>query len=324
MPHAIQFAQHGGPEVLELKERSLGPVGAGEVRMRMVAVGLNFIDVYHRSGLYPQPLPSGLGLEGAGVIEAVGEGVTGLAIGDRVATGWGPIGTYASHRVVPASSVIGLPDGVDERTAAAVMLKGCTVEYLVQRVFKVQPGQFVLWHAAAGGVGLIAGQWLKAIGAVGIGTAGGPEKCALAKGYGYSHVIDYRAEDVVARVKEITNGKGCAVVYDSVGKDTWDISLKSCAPRGTIASFGNASGPVDGVNLGVLAQHGGLFVTRPSLFHYYGDPAERAAGCAALFDKLASGAIRPRIDQTYPLADAAQAHRDLEARRTTGSSLLLP
>jgi NADPH:quinone reductase len=324
MPHAIRVAQPGGPDVLKLEPISLAAPGPGEVLMRVEAVGLNFIDVYHRTGLYPLPLPTGIGLEAAGVIEAVGPDVTSLAVGDAVATGWGPIGTYASHRVVPAASLVRLPEGIDPRTAAAAILKGCTVEYLVQRVFPVKPGQTVLWHAAAGGVGLIAGQWLKSTGAIAIGTAGGPEKCALAAAHGYTHVIDYLKEDVVARVKEITGGKGCAAVYDSVGKDSWEISLKACAPRGTIASFGNASGPVEGVNLGVLSAHGGLFVTRPSIFHYYGDPAEKAAGCAALFDRLADGRIKPRIDQTYALADAAQAHRDLEARRTTGSSLLIP
>lgn len=324
MPHAIRIEESGGPEVLRWVSVDLADPGPGEVRMRVTAAGLNFTDVYHRTGLYPVPRPSGLGLEAAGVVEAVGPGVDTLEPGDRVATGWGPIGCYATHRNAPAVSLVRLPDGIDDRTAAAVMLKGCTVEYLVQRTFKVEPGQFVLWHAAAGGVGLIAGQWLHAIRAVAIGTAGGADKCALAAAYGYDHVIDYKSENVVERVKEITGGKGCAVVYDGVGKEMWQTSLACCAPRGLIASFGNASGPVEGVNLGVLGQHGGLYVTRPSLFHYYVDPAERAAGCQALMDKLASGAIMPRIDQTYPMAQAAQAHRDLEARRTTGSSLLLP
>jgi NADPH2:quinone reductase len=324
MAHRIVITQPGGPEAMQLEEVDVGAPGPGMVRLRQTAIGLNFIDVYHRTGLYPQPLPTGLGLEAAGVVEAVGDGVEALAIGDRVAGCWGPIGAYATHRIAPADKLVRLPEGVADAVAAAAMLKGCTVEYLVQRTFRVEPGMTVLWHAAAGGVGLIAGQWLAAMGVTAIGTVGSAAKVALAKAHGYAHVIDASTDDVVARVKEFTGGRGCPVVYDSVGASTWDISVACTAPRGLIASFGNASGPVPPVNLGQLAAGGGLFVTRPSLFHYYGTRPELEQGCADLFARIADGRITIRIDQRYALADIAQAHRDLEARRTTGSTVILP
>lgn len=324
MAQRIVMHQTGGPDVMQVESFTPAPPGPGDVLLRQSAIGLNFIDVYHRSGLYPVALPSGLGLEAAGVVEAVGEGVTGLAVGDRVAGCWGPIGAYASHRVMPATALVKLPDDVSDRVAAAAMLKGCTVEYLVQRTFRVAPGMTVLWHAAAGGVGLIAGQWLAAMGVTAIGTVGSDEKAALARAHGYAHVINYSHEDVVARVREITDGRGVPVVYDSVGAATWDMSVACCAPRGLIASFGNASGPVPPVNLAQLAAGGGLYVTRPSLFHYYSTRQDIEQGTADLFARLGDGRIAIRIDQSYSLTDAEQAHRDLEARRTTGSTVLLP
>jgi NADPH:quinone reductase len=320
----VIFTRTGGPDVLELDHSDPGDPGPGQLRIRQQAIGLNYIDTYHRTGLYPVPLPSGIGLEAAGVVEAVGEGVSHFAPGDPVGGCWGPIGAYADVRLVPASAMIKLPEGVSSELAAALLLKGCTAEYLIRRTYPVQPGDWVLVHAAAGGVGLIIGQWLSALGARAIGTAGGPEKCALASANGYEHVIDYRAEDVAARVAEVTDGAKCAVVYDGVGKDTWAASLDSCRLRGTIVSFGNASGPVNGVDLGTLAAKGGLYVTRPSLFHYYTDPAERAAGCAALFAAVAAGQIKVHIAQRFALQDAAAAHRALETRQTTGSTLLMP
>jgi NADPH:quinone reductase len=320
---AIRMESTGSPDVMTVTTQEVGVPGPGDIRVRHEAVGLNYIDTYHRSGLYPVPLPSGLGLEAAGVVEAVGEGVTTLQPGDRVAYCWGPIGAYAGARVMPAAQVVKLPEGIDPRTAAALMLKGCTAEYLIRRIGQVQPGDWVLFPAAAGGVGLIAGQWLKAIGAHAIGVVSTQAKADLAKANGYGHVL-VGYDGIADHVRALTGGRGVDVAIDGVGKDTWEASLASLRSRGMMISFGNASGPVPPFDIGTLAAKGGLFLTRPSLFHYYADPAERADGCAALFARVLAGDIKISIDQTYPLADAAQAHRDLEARRTTGSTLLLP
>ena len=319
--HAFRFAKTGGPEVLEWQEVELGKPGAGEGLVRNHAVGLNYIDTYHRSGLYPLPLPSGIGLEGAGVVEDVGDGVTNVKVGDRVSYGTGPLGAYAEARIMPAANVLKLPDAIPFETGAAMMLKGMTVEYLLHRTFEVQGGQTVLFQAAAGGVGLIAGQWLKALGVTAIGTAGGAEKCALAKANGYAHVIDYTKEDVAKRVRELTDGKGVPVVYDSVGKSTWEGSLDCLSPRGLMVTFGNASGPVDGVNLGILGAKGSLYVTRPSLMAYTGTREELELSAGRLFAMVSSGKVELKVNQTYPLAEAAQAHRDLESRKTTGSTV---
>ncbi|MEP9361058.1 quinone oxidoreductase [Sphingomonas sp. KR3-1] len=313
----------GGPEVIQWADVELPPPGPGEVRMRNRAVGLNFIDTYHRSGLYPVPLPSGLGGEAAGVVEAVGEGVNGFAVGDRVAT-FGPgLGAYATARNVPAKTLFALPNDISDETAAAVLLKGCTAEFLIERCARVQPGWTVLVHAAAGGVGQIAVRWLKDIGATVIGTVGHRDKVALAEAAGAAHVLLSREEDVAARVKEITGGAGVPVVLDGVGKATWEASLASCARRGLILSYGNASGPVEGVNLATLNAHGSLFVTRPKLFDYYVTPEERAAGIARLFAMLEKGAVTAEIGQRFALEDAAEAHRALEAGKTTGSTVLV-
>ncbi|MFZ5610432.1 MAG: quinone oxidoreductase family protein [Pseudomonadota bacterium] len=320
----IAFAQTGGPEVLAWRTMELGAPGPGEVLLRQEAIGLNFIDIYHRTGLYPLSLPSGLGLEAAGVIEAVGQGVTAFQEGERVAYGWGPVGAYATHRLMPADMLVPLPEGIDARTAAAVMLKGATAEYLIRRTYPVKAGETVLFHAVAGGVGLIACQWLKALGATVIGTVGGPEKAALAARHGCDHVIDYRREDFVARVREITKGRGVPVVFDGVGRATWEGSLDCLARRGLMVSYGNASGAVTGVDLALLAAKGSLYVTRPTLAHYYADARERAAGAKALFHLISSGAIKVAIGQTYPLQEAGRAQRDLEGRKTVGSTLLLP
>jgi NADPH:quinone reductase len=319
--HALRFASTGGPEVLQWQEVELGQPGPGEALVRNHAVGLNYIDTYHRSGLYPLALPSGIGLEGAGVVEAVGEGVTNVAPGDRVSYGTGAIGAYAEARVMPAGSLLKLPDAISFEAGAAMMLKGMTVEYLLHRTFQLKAGQTVLFQAAAGGVGLIAGQWMKAMGVTAIGTAGGAEKCALALANGYSHVIDYNTENVPERVREITGGKGVPVVYDSVGKSTWAGSLDCLAPRGLMVNFGNASGPVDGVNLGILGAKGSIYVTRPSLVSYTGTRGELELSAGRLFDMVASGKVNIKVNQTYPLSEAAQAHRDLEGRKTTGSTV---
>ena len=319
--HAFRFAKTGGPEVLEWQQVELGQPGKGEALVRNQAVGLNYIDTYHRSGLYPLELPSGIGLEGAGVVEAVGEGVTHVKAGDRVSYGTGPLGAYSEARVMAAASLLKLPDAIPFESGAAMMLKGMTVEYLIHRTFEVKSGQTVLFQAAAGGVGLIAGQWLKAIGATAIGTAGGAEKCALAKANGYAHVIDYTKEDVAKRVRELTDGKGVPVVYDSVGKSTWEGSLDSLSPRGLMVTFGNASGPVDGVNMGVFGPKGSLYVTRPTLMTYTATRADLELSAKRLFDVVASGKVEIKVNQTYPLSEAAQAHRDLESRKTTGSTV---
>ena len=320
---AAFIEQQGGPEVIQWREVELPPPGANEVRMRNTAVGLNFIDTYHRGGLYPVKLPSGLGMEAAGVVEAVGDGVTGFAPGDRVCTFSGP-GAYATARNLAAAALFRIPDGVSDEIAAAALLKACTVEALVERCAKVEAGWPVLVHAAAGGVGLLLVQWLKHVGATVIGTVSSDAKAQAAIEAGADHIIRYDRDEVAPKVRELTGGVGVRAIFDGVGKDTWAASLDSAAPRAIIASFGNASGAVEGVNLGVLAQKGSLFVTRPTLFDYYRDPAEAAAGVERVFALIASGALIVTIGQRYRLRDAAQAHRDLEARRTTGSTLLVP
>ncbi|MEG3179381.1 quinone oxidoreductase family protein [Sphingomonas sp. LT1P40] len=314
----------GGPEVIQWVDRDLPPPGAGEVRVRHQAVGLNFIDTYQRSGLYSIPLPSGLGSEAAGVVEAVGAGVDTLAVGDRVATFGPALGAYATERNIAAASLFKLPDEVSSETAAAAMLKGCTVEFLVERCARVQPGMTVLLHSAAGGVGQIAVQWLKAVGATVIGTVGSADKAARALALGADHVIEYKNEDIAERVRAITGDAGVDVVLDGVGASTWEASLKSTVRRGLIVSFGNASGPVEGVRLTTLNQHGALFVTRPSLFNYYVTAEERAAGVARLFEMLASGAVEVEIGQRFALEDAADAHRAIGAGETVGSTVLRP
>jgi NADPH2:quinone reductase len=320
----IRIHRTGGPEQLQFESADIAAPGAGEVLLRQTAIGVNFIDTYHRSGLYPLSLPSGLGSEGAGEIVGVGEGVTQFRPGDRVAYASGPPGAYAQMRVMPAAALVKLPDGIDDRSAAAMMLRGMTVEYLIRRLYPVRRGETVLLHAAAGGVGLIATQWLKHLGATVIGTAGGPAKAELARAHGCDHVIDYRHEDVAARVREWTAGKGVTVVYDGVGRDTFAASLDSLAPRGMMVSFGNASGAVEPFAPALLAGKGSLFLTRPRLLDYIATRSELEASAAALFAVVLSGAVRINIGQTYALRDAAQAHRDLEARKTTGATLLLP
>ncbi len=324
MPKAIRFHEKGGPEVLRLEDVAVAQPGPGQVRVRHTAIGVNFIDTYHRSGLYPLPLPSGVGSEAAGVVEAAGAGVSHVKAGDRVAYAGGPPGSYSESRVMPADRLVRLPDDIDDRRAAAMMMKGLTVWYLVRRTRPVQRGETVLWHAAAGGVGLIACQWLNAIGATVIGTAGSDQKAALARAHGAHHVIVYTRESFPERVREITGGKGVPVVFDSVGKATFMGSLDCLQPLGMMVSFGNASGPVQGLDLGVLTQKGSLFVTRPTLNHYTPTRESLDAAAAELFEMVRSGKVKIEIGRTYPLADAAQAHRDLEARRTTGSVILLP
>jgi NADPH:quinone reductase len=324
MERMARIERTGGPEVIGWTEAELPPPALGEVRMRNHAIGLNFIDTYHRSGLYPVPMPSGLGLEAAGMIEALGDGVERLAVGDRVATFGPALGAYSTARNVPAATLFKLPDGVDAETAAAALLKGLTAEFMVERAARVQPGWTVLVHAAAGGVGQILVQWLKAIGATVIGTVGSQAKVAVARAAGADHLLLSREEDVAARVREITGGAGVPVVFDGVGAATWEASLASAARRGLIVSYGNASGPVEGVKLATLNTHGSLFVTRPKLYDYYVEPEERAAGAARLFAMLKSGAVKVEIGQRFALEDAAEAHRTLEAGATTGSTLLLP
>jgi NADPH2:quinone reductase len=296
----------------------------GEATVRHHAVGLNYIDTYHRTGLYPLPLPSGIGLEGAGVVEAVGEGVTEVKVGDRVAYAGGPIGAYAEVRNIPAHRLLILPDSIGFDTGAAMMLQGLTAAYLLRKTYRVQPGDAVLIHAAAGGVGLIACQWAKALGATVIGTVGSPAKAELAKAHGCDHVINYATENFTQRVRDITGGEGVAVVYDGVGKDTFTGSLDSLRPMGMMVSYGNASGPVPPVDLILLSQKGSLFITRPTLMTYTAKRADLLELGRELFDRVASGQVRIEVNQRYALRDAAQAHRDLEARKTTGSTILLP
>lgn len=324
MAIVAQITEQGSPDVIQWADIVLPPPGAGEVRMRHTAIGLNFIDTYHRGGVYKIPLPNGLGVEAAGVVEAVGDDVTGYAVGDRVCT-FGPIlGAYATERNIAAAALFKTPDDISDDIAAAALLKACTAECLIERCAKVQPGWTVLVHAAAGGVGLLLVQWLKALGATVIGTVGSAEKAALARAAGADHIIEYRHEDVADQCRTLTKGKGVPVVFDGVGRDTWPASLAAVAPRGLIISYGNASGPVTEVELSQLAAAGSIFVTRPTLFHYYADADERSAGAARVFEMIRTGAVKVDIRQRYALRDAAQAHRDLETRRTTGSSLLLP
>jgi len=327
MPRAIQFAATGGPEVMQLVDVSVGDPGPGEIRIRHQACGLNFIDVYHRTGLYPLQLPHGLGMEGAGIVEAVGEGVTHLRAGDRAAYASNPPGSYSDVRVMPAKTVCRLPDTIAFDTAAGMMLKGLTAQYLLKKTLPaegLERGDFVLWHAAAGGVGLIACQWARALGLQLIATAGSPEKCRLALEHGAVHAIDYRKENFVDRVKAITGGKGVKVVYDSVGKDTFEGSLDCLRPFGLLASFGNASGPVPSFAPGLLGPKGSLYMTRATLFTHIATREATQAMADDLFAVVGSGQVKIRVDQRYDLADVAQAHRDLEARKTTGSSVLMP
>ncbi|MDO9020090.1 MAG: quinone oxidoreductase [Deltaproteobacteria bacterium] len=323
MPHAIRIDRHGGPEVLRYVELELAPPGAGEVRLRQTAVGINFADVYARTGLYPTALPAVLGQEAAGVVEALGPGVTDLALGDRVVYAGSP-GAYATARNVPVDVIVKIPDGVDDETAAAMMLKGTTAEYLLLRTYPVRAGETIVFHSAAGGVGSIACQWARHLGAVVIGTVGSEEKVALARANGCEHVVVLGRDDLAARVREITGGRGVPVVYDAVGRDTFEASLDCLSPRGTMVSYGNASGPVPPVLPLKLTEKGSLFLTRPSRKHYTLTRAETVASAAALFDVVARGAVRVDVRQRYPLADAARAHAELEGRRTTGASVLLP
>jgi len=322
---AICIDQHGGVEQMKLTSVTVGEPGPGEIRIRHHAVGLNFIDVYQRSGLYQLPMPLQLGMEAAGVVEAVGAGVTHLQVGDRAAYASQPPGSYCERRVMPAKCVCKLPDAISFETGAAMMLKGMTAEYLLKRTLPqggLQAGDFVLFHAAAGGVGLIACQWARALGLQLIGTAGSDAKCALAKAHGAAHVINYASEDFLARVKEITGGKGVKVVYDSVGKDTWDKSLDCLAPFGLMASFGNASGPVAPFAPGILGPKGSIYVTRQTLFTHIATREGTQAVADDLFEAVTSGKVTIRIDQRYRLEDVQQAHRDLEARKTTGCTIL--
>lgn len=321
---AIRIQRHGGPEVLELVELDVPDPGPDEVRIRNHAIGLNFIDIYYRTGLYQSPLPHGIGFEGAGIVDAVGSQVGFLKEGDRVGYCQGRLGAYGEVHVMPASMVVKLPKKIAFEDAAAAMLKGLTVQYLFRQTYRLQGHETILFHAAAGGVGLIACQWARALGVKLIGTVSSPEKAALAKKRGAWATIDYTREDFVERVKALTNGEKVPVVYDGVGKDTWEGSLDCLQPRSLMVSFGNASGPVTGVNLGILAQKGSLFVTRPTLMHHITPRAKLEAAAEELFDLMLRGKIEVEIDQRYALADAAAAHRDLADRKTTGSSLLLP
>ncbi|WP_394706059.1 quinone oxidoreductase family protein [uncultured Cohaesibacter sp.] len=320
----IEIAAHGGPEQMVLVEREIPALKPGQLLVRHEAIGINFIDTYNRTGLYPLPLPSGLGKEGAGLVEAVGDGVTRFNIGDRVAYCSGPNGSYASHNVIEADTALLLPTTISSKQAAASMLKGLTVQYLIRQLHPVKAGETVLFHAAAGGVGQIAVQWLKYLGATVIGTVGSEEKAELVKALGCDHVINYRTETVSERVMEITKGAKVPVVYDSVGKATFEDSLDCLAPRGLMVSFGNASGPVEGVNLGILATKGSLMVTRPTLAHFTPNREELEKAGNDLFSVLASGGVKLANPTEYALADAPKAHSDLEARKTQGSLILIP
>ncbi len=324
MAHAIRIHAHGGPEALQWDEVEVGDPGPGEVRLRQSAVGLNYIDTYHRTGRYKLAhLPAVIGSEGAGTVEAVGPGVTDLKPGDRVAYG-GVLGGYADVRLIAADRLVKLPPGIDERTAAAMMLQGMTVRYLLRETYPCTAKTVMLFHAAAGGVGLIACQWARAIGATMIGTVGSDEKARLAREYGCTHVINYRTEDYVACVKEITQGAGCDVVYDSVGKDTFPSSLDCLKPKGLWVSFGSASGPVPPFDIAILSAKGSLYATRPTLMAYTARRADLLANAAELFDMVGKGAVKILVNRTYPLREAASAHGDLEARKTTGSTVLIP
>jgi NADPH2:quinone reductase len=323
MPHVIRIHEYGGPEVMRWEDVPLSKPGPGEVLLRQTAIGLNYADVYSRTGLYRGTLPTGLGSEAAGVVEAVGTGVTDLKPGDRVAYGNAPIGAYADARLIPAERLLKLPDAIADTTAAAMMLKGLTVQYLLRQTYRVKPGDTLLCHAAAGGVGLILCQWAKHLGATVIGTVSNDEKAALAKAHGCDHPIVYTREDFAARVLEITGGRKLPVVYDSIGKDTFMKSLDCLAPLGLMVSYGNISGPVEGFSLGILATKGSLYVTRPTLNTYAAKRENLVAMAADLFEVVASGAVQIKVHQTYPLKDAARAHRDLEAGKTTGSTVLI-
>jgi NADPH2:quinone reductase len=324
MAKAIVIRQTGGPEVMEYVDVTVGEPGPGEARVRQHACGLNYIDVYFRNGSYPQPLPGGIGMEGAGVVEAVGAGVSHVKPGDRVAYAGRPTGAYADVRVMPAAILVKLPDSIDFETAAAMMLQGLTVQYLFRRTFPLKGGETILFHAAAGGVGLIACQWARAMGVTMIGTVGSDDKAELARSHGCAHTINYKTENFVERVKALTGGKGVPVVYDSIGKDTFTGSLDCLSPLGMMVSFGAASGPVPSFSLSELASRGSLFITRPSLFNYIARREDLEAGAADLFAMVESGKVKIDINQRYALRDAAQAHIDLEARKTTGSSILIP
>ncbi len=321
MTKEVRFHKPGGPEVLVYEDVEVGAPGLRQARVRNTVVGLNYIDTYHRSGLYPLPMPSGIGLEAVGVVDALGEGVDYLNVGDRVAYAGGPVGAYAELRLIPADRLVKVPEGIADEQAAAMMLKGLTVQYLIRRTYRVEKGETVLFHAAAGGVGLIACQWLKALGVTVIGTVGSDEKAAIAKAHGCHHTIVYTRENFVERVMEITGGKKVPVVYDSVGKDTFAGSLDCLMPRGLLAVFGNGSGPVPAFDLNMLAAKGSLYVTRPSLMVYTGRREDLVASANELFDVVKSGKVKIEINQRYALKDAAQAHRDLEGRKTTGSTV---
>lgn len=324
MVHAIRIHAVGGPEVMKWEEVEVGSPGPGQIRIKTSAAGLNYLDTYHRTGLYKLPLPLTLGTEGSGVVTAVGEGVSDIKAGDRVAYASAPLGSYSEERLMQADRCVVLPDGIDDKLAAAIMLKGMTTEYLVQRTFKIKADDTVLFHAAAGGVGLLFGQWAKALGATVIGTVSTEDKAKLARAHGYDHIINYRTENFVEKVKELTKGAGVPVVYDGVGKDTWAGSLDCLSPFGLMVSFGNASGPVPPVDIASLAGKGSLYVTRPTLNTYTAKRADLVASAKALFEVVKSGKVKVEIPQTYALKDAARAHTDLEARKTTGSTLLLP
>jgi len=322
MARAARITRHGGPEVIEWIDVDLPPPGPGEVRIRSTAVGLNFIDTYHRRGIYPIALPSGLGMEGAGVVEALGEGVTDYAVGQRVAFFGPALGAYATERNLAASALFAVPDDIDDATAAAAILKGCTTEFLVERCAKVQAGWPVLVHAAAGGVGLLLVQWLKHVGATVIGTVSTEAKAEAARAAGADHIVMYTHEPVAQKVRELTDGEGVRVTFDGVGMATWEASLDATGRRGMIVSYGNADAPVGGVNLGILATKGSLYNTRPTLFDYYALPEERAGGSDYVWEMIRKGVIAVTVGQTYPLEQAAEAHRDLEGRKTTGSTVL--
>jgi NADPH2:quinone reductase len=322
MPKAIRIHQTGGPEVLTWEDVTVGKPGPGEARVRHTAVGVNFVEIYMRRGLYPVALPSGLGTEAAGVVEEVGPGVSEVKEGMRVAYAGGPVGAYAEERVMPADRLVALPDGISDQQAAAMMLKGLTAQYLIRQIHRVGAGETILFHAAAGGVGLIACQWAKSLGATVIGTVGSDEKAKFAKAHGCDHPIVYTREDFVARVAALSEGEKLPVVYDSVGKDTFMKSLDCLKPRSLMVSFGQSSGSIGPVDLGIFAQKGSLFFTRPTLNTYAAKRADLLVMAKELFDVVLSGAVRIEINRTYPLKDAAQAHRDIESRKTVGSTVL--
>ena len=324
MANAIRFHKNGGPEVMEWESVEVGQPGPGEARVRHTAIGVNYIDTYHRSGLYKLALPSGLGTEGAGIVEAVGPGVTDVRSGDRVAYSGGPLGAYSEVRVMPADRLVKLPDGVSDKIAATLMLKGLTVQYLFRQTFPLKGGETILFHAAAGGIGLIACQWARALGVTMIGTVGSDEKAALAKANGCTHTIVYTRENFVERVKQLTGGKGVPVVYDGVGKDTFPASLDCLSPRGMFVSFGNASGPIAAFDILLLSQKGSLYATRPTLATYTASRAAMLKMSEEMFSLVLDGKLANEARQTYALKDAAQAHRDLESRKTTGATILLP